>query len=209
MSLINFFDEPILYLQPSWTRQAARRQAAAHNAYRALAQQQAQLLSAFSDVFDNFTSASDVQRAPKTQLREVANGYVLEAELPGVRKEDLDVTIGEGGKTIRIEGKAVRRSESAVTAPAEGEASATAPAEPAQPAATEKTAPESTSTEVAEKPAAEVVQPAQAEYTSTFSQSFTLPRPVDGSKVVARLEDGVLRLVVPFLEDTESVKVTV
>ncbi|KZT56020.1 HSP20-like chaperone, partial [Calocera cornea HHB12733] len=148
---------------------------------------------------------------PRTELREVANGYVLLAELPGVRKEDLEVEIGEGGKTVRIEGRAGGRAKAPATAetPAAQEESAEA-TQPAKPAA-EPTTAEATNTDVAAAPtpASEVAPPTQAEYTSTFSQTFTLPRPVDGGRVVARLEDGVLTLVVPFLEDRESVRVTV
>jgi len=227
MSLITFFDEPVVYLssprQSSYQRQLARRQQQAYQAYRALAQQQANLLNAFSDIFDSVESQV---RAPKVDLREVANGYVLEAELPGVRKEDLNVTIGEGGKTIRIEGRSGQRgaadaAQPAATEQTNAQAAAEAPAKPTEAAST--TAPgESTQAPTAEATSAPQGQTATAEaneqpgaaptepsYASTFSQTFSLPRPVDGSRVVAKLADGVLTLVVPFLEDTKSMRITV
>jgi HSP20 family molecular chaperone IbpA len=43
-------------------------------------------------------------------VSEEANQYIIEAELPGVRKEDLDVNIADGGRTVRIEGKIVSRA---------------------------------------------------------------------------------------------------
>lgn len=33
----------------------------------------------------------------------------MEAELPGVKKEDVDVRIGDGGRSVTIEGKIIRR----------------------------------------------------------------------------------------------------
>ncbi|EJU00908.1 HSP20-like chaperone [Dacryopinax primogenitus] len=218
MSLINFFDEPLFYY-PSYSRHQARRQAAAVNSYyHALARQQAQLANVFSDMFDTFGSelAQTQARQPKTELREAPNGYVLEAELPGVRKEDLEVTITEGGKRIRIKGRVARKTQ-AEPAAAETVAVPTAEVPAAEPAQAAEAAPETaapvpttTESEVVAAPTGEVATaPVEEQYTATFSQSFALPRAVDGTRVVARLEDGVLRLVVPFLEDADSVRVTV
>ncbi|EJT96663.1 hypothetical protein DACRYDRAFT_40408, partial [Dacryopinax primogenitus] len=53
---------------------------------------------------DNFMGSTFV-RSPAVELAEEGNEYVVEAELPGVRKEDLEVSVGEGGKSLTIEGK--------------------------------------------------------------------------------------------------------
>lgn len=39
--------------------------------------------------------------------------------MPGVRKEDVDVRIGDGGRSLMIEGRSVRRFGRGVEAPAE------------------------------------------------------------------------------------------
>ena len=45
---------------------------------------------------------------------------------------------------------------------------------------------------------------------SSFSRTIWLPRPVDASKVSGKLEDGVLRLTVPKLEEeNQRRKITV
>jgi len=42
-----------------------------------------------------------------------------------------------------------------------------------------------------------------------FSRSFTLPEKVDGNKVVARCEDGVLEVRLPHAEDAKARKIAV
>ena len=41
-------------------------------------------------------------------LSEQGDNYIVEAELPGVKKENIEVRVGEGGRSITIEGKIVR-----------------------------------------------------------------------------------------------------
>lgn len=42
-------------------------------------------------------------------LSEEKNEYIVEAALPGVKKENLDVRVGDGGRNVIIEGKVFRR----------------------------------------------------------------------------------------------------
>jgi HSP20 family molecular chaperone IbpA len=46
---------------------------------------------------------------PAVDVAEEGNSYIIEAELPGVRKEDINVEIGDNGRTVTIQGKIVRR----------------------------------------------------------------------------------------------------
>lgn len=48
-------------------------------------------------------------RSPAVEINEEGDHYVVEAELPGVRKEDVDVRIGDSGRSLTIEGRSVRR----------------------------------------------------------------------------------------------------
>ena len=58
------------------------------------------------DVFDKFFSHSTVDiPAFRTDIRNEADKYVLEAELPGVQKEDIRVDLKEGILTISAESK--------------------------------------------------------------------------------------------------------
>jgi len=47
---------------------------------------------------------------PAVDVAEEGNSYIIEAELPGVRKEDVNVEIGENGRSVTIQGKIVRRA---------------------------------------------------------------------------------------------------
>jgi HSP20 family protein len=47
---------------------------------------------------------------PAVDVAEEGNSYFIEAELPGVRKEDINVEIGDNGRSVTIGGKIVRRS---------------------------------------------------------------------------------------------------
>ncbi len=57
-----------------------------------------------------FGTASGVGRPAQVELKEDGNQYLVEAELPGVKKEHLDVHVGDNGRSLTIEGKVVSRS---------------------------------------------------------------------------------------------------
>jgi HSP20 family molecular chaperone IbpA len=47
---------------------------------------------------------------PAVEFAEEEGKYIVEAELPGVRKEDLKVTVGEGGRALTIAGSRAQRT---------------------------------------------------------------------------------------------------
>jgi HSP20 family protein len=51
-------------------------------------------------------------------VSEAGNTYVVEAELPGVKKENLEVRIGDGGRSLTIQGKILPASEGSENASA-------------------------------------------------------------------------------------------
>ena len=53
---------------------------------------------------------------PAVDVTEEGNKYVVEAELPGVKKEDIEVRISDGGRSVTIEGKIAERIRIAWTA---------------------------------------------------------------------------------------------
>ena len=54
-----------------------------------------------------FTSPSTVH--PALDLTEEGNSYVVEAELPGVKKENIDISVGEDGRSVTIQGRTISR----------------------------------------------------------------------------------------------------
>jgi len=49
---------------------------------------------------------------PAVDLTDDGKQYVVEAELPGVRKEDVEVRIDDSGRSVTIEGRIVRSQPS-------------------------------------------------------------------------------------------------
>ena len=61
-------------------------------------------------LFDDPFFASSTSVRPAIDVSEQGDSYIVEAELPGVKKENVNVRIGDGGRSLTIEGKVFRRS---------------------------------------------------------------------------------------------------
>jgi len=128
---------------------------------------------------------------PAIDITEEGKNYVLEAELPGVKKEDIEVHVGDNGRSVTIEGKLFsRKSLSRSTDMDTGESSKSG-----------STLEDSSSTPIV----------AEREFigNATFTRTVTLPERVDGHNVAAKLSDGILVVTVPKLEDDDRVVVPV
>ncbi|KAJ3815363.1 HSP20-like chaperone [Lentinula lateritia] len=159
----------------------------------------------YSSVFnDPFFNGPALAR-PAVDVSEEGNKYIIEAELPGVPKENVDVRVGDHGHSVTIEGKVTsRRGGPAITStPESGNTS------DAEPAITSAAA--DTTTAVAHEPDSSnhISVERQLVNNSSFTRTVWLPRPVDGSNVSAQLKDGVLTLTLPKSVDEGSVKITV
>ncbi|KAF9643920.1 HSP20-like chaperone [Thelephora ganbajun] len=133
---------------------------------------------------------------PAVDVAEEGNSYIIEAELPGVRKEDINVEIGDNGRSVTIQGKIVRRSrqqeQPIVETSASGEVQEGEHPSRSSPPESNKISVERESTG-----------------HTTFTRSVTLPTQVDPSKVSAKLADGVLTLTIPKAEDAGRVKIDI
>ncbi|KAG8736621.1 hypothetical protein FRC10_009118 [Ceratobasidium sp. 414] len=130
------------------------------------------------------------QRQAAVELSEDGNNIVVQAEVPGVQKENLDVHLGNDGQSLTIEGRVHRVNKASRPAPA----------------AAEQTT-ENAATDVVKSNAESV--PAESEYRSSFSQTVWLPQPVDGKKATAELADGVLTLTIPKREQVAAERITI
>ncbi|KAF8134803.1 HSP20-like chaperone [Mycena galopus ATCC 62051] len=133
--------------------------------------------SLFDDPF--FSLNREMLRGPALDVSEAGNTYIVEAELPGVKKENLEVRIGDGGRSLSIQGR--------VSAAKEGgeDNNLEASGEVSTQISTERSA------------------------IGSFTRTVLLPRPVDSSNVTAKLEDGILKLTLNKMEDKASVAVRV
>lgn len=66
--------------------------------------------SVFNDPFFRDVFPTSSVSLPAVDVSEEPNAYVVEAELPGVKKENVDVRIGDGGQSLTIEGRTFVRS---------------------------------------------------------------------------------------------------
>ncbi|KAI0648081.1 HSP20-like chaperone [Trametes meyenii] len=160
--------------------------------------------SVFDDPFFN----SPALLRPAVDVSEQGDKFIVEAELPGVKKENVNVRIGDGGRTLTIEGKVFARSTGGPQQTETVEAaSATAGSTGTAEGATEGAQTQAVATREAESTALSTERLFSG--TSSFTRTVVLPRPVDSSKVTAKLVDGVLTVTVPKAEDVGSVQVNV
>lgn len=61
-------------------------------------------------LFDDPFFANPGSLRPAVDISQQGDNYVVEAELPGVKKENVNVRIGDGGRSLTIEGKIFKRS---------------------------------------------------------------------------------------------------
>ena len=119
---------------------------------------------------------------PRVNLRETDMAYELEADIPGVEKDDVRISIENQRVTIEAEEKRD------VTPPqAEGQAQ----------------------TAQSGQPGWQRQQPRMERYYRAYAASFMLPAEVDEAGAQARLENGVLRLTLPKKQAAQAKRLTV
>ncbi|KIP05360.1 hypothetical protein PHLGIDRAFT_92252 [Phlebiopsis gigantea 11061_1 CR5-6] len=131
---------------------------------------------------------------PAVDVSEQGNNYVVEADLPGVKKENVQVRVGDAGQSVTIEGKIVERRSSQEASQAETSSGTGSLGTKAV-----TTPPEST----------QISSERSFVGTSTFTRTVWLPRRVDPNNVSAKLDDGVLTVTIPKAQDPGSVEVPV
>lgn len=146
--------------------------------------------SVFADPF--FERANALR--PAVDVVEEGDKYIVEADLPGVKKDNVDITIGDGGRSITIQGKTASRQAAPQSQDTDD-----------GPSASEGTGPVVASQQNQNQLTSERLWSGG----SLFTRTVWLPQSIDRSKVTAKLEDGILTLQVPKLEDKEIVKVPV
>ncbi|EMD39969.1 hypothetical protein CERSUDRAFT_112203 [Gelatoporia subvermispora B] len=161
-------------------------------------------LSLFDDPF--FHSPGALR--PAVDVAEEGNKYIVEAELPGVKKENIEVRVGDGGRSITIEGRVTRRSapqqeqQQQVESPASGAGSSSA-------GDLNESADSQTQAVANAEEQNQISSERSFTGSSTFTRTVWLPRPVDAKNVSAKLDHGVLTLTVPKAQDSESVQINV
>ncbi|KAG8951121.1 hypothetical protein FRC04_006780 [Tulasnella sp. 424] len=139
-------------------------------------------------------------RTPHVHLTDEADKYVVEAEVPGVPKENLDVSIGDNGRSVTIKGNTFSSSELAAEESGKEKEKVATESQTGEKGSAEKPAnAEGTSSESTVAKKEHQSQPRWSMHSS-FERKIWLAQPVDAQKVAARLEHGILTLEVPKLQ---------
>jgi len=136
-----------------------------------------------------FSEDTPVSAVYAADVKEDADHIYIEAELPGFRKEDVDVTLEKNVLTISAE----RKSETTIPAPV-GEG---------QPAL------EGSSQTQPTPPTPQPEWLLRERQTASFQRSFRLPPTVSEGQVDAHFTDGVLYLTLNKREETKPRKIAI
>lgn len=123
-------------------------------------------------------------------IREDPNHVYVEADLPGFRKEDVEVTLENGTLTISAGRREVGEGP-------ERQANQTGQLQQNQSEAQTRPAPNSADYLLRER------------RYQRFLRSFTLPTSVEEQNVQARLEDGVLKITLNKREETKPKRIAI
>ncbi|RJE17378.1 Heat shock protein [Aspergillus sclerotialis] len=156
----------------------------------------------FNDTFSELQKLSDNASrtfAPKFDVKEAKDSYILEGELPGIDQKDVVIEFADE-QTLTVKGKTETfREEGTKPSEANGEG--------------KKEEAASGSKEVATTGSKEVAK-AEPQHTywvsersvGEFARSFSFPNPVDHEKVKASMKNGILSIVVPKLTKQKTAK---
>lgn len=131
-----------------------------------------------SGPFTNPRFLEDLASTPKSSVKEEGNSYYVEAELPGVKKQDVKVEFADGGEVLHITGsRGTRAAPSAPTTEIASEGSPTSAVNEGNPAVAEANA--SSVLQTAETTPTPIASPwASASNYNTFSSTYvsSVPR---------------------------------
>ncbi|KAG8925531.1 hypothetical protein FRC02_009610 [Tulasnella sp. 418] len=144
----------------------------------------------------NSNNLLNALRQPAIDVSEEDHRYIIEAELPGVKKENINVFVGDNGRSVTIEGRDYAKSSESAAPSDEAENKEATPATPSNETAVQKSSQSN-------------LISSERRSRTQFTRTVWLPRAVDGTKVSAKLVDGILTLDIPKMEDKETVKVAI
>merc|ERR1712072_568253 len=142
---------------------------------------------------------------PSIDVHETQEGFEVEAEVPGIKKEDLNLNFSNDGQTLTLSGHFAQQARSNSAASAQ-----TTPVE--QQATSEATEATTQATDVVNTTGSQPPAPMSLwseRSFGSFSRSLRFPYPVDSSAAKANLTDGLLKLTVPRKTNGEVHKIEI
>jgi len=160
-----------------------------------------QFPNALSQVFQDSSNSR-----PNVELHEEHDSYVVEAEVPGYKKEDIQVHVGDNGRSITISGTVTKGQQSRAEPRAQAQPDGSSGSQAQQQSNKGDTA---VSKNNENRINTSTAHGSSFLRSSWFSRTVWLPRPVNGKAVSAKLDHGVLTLRVPKRDDEASVRISI
>jgi HSP20 family molecular chaperone IbpA len=151
--------------------------------------------------WNRFDPFGDIDVRPAIDVTEQGDKYVLDAELPGVGKDNINVRVGDGGRSITIEGTVSEKNPPRRTEQiSDSEDTTKGGRLLISPLLSLAESDDATAVAHSDQPTQLSVE---REFTHNvrFTRTVWLPRPVDSQDVSAKLENGVLRISAKKAED--------
>ncbi|KAK5050624.1 hypothetical protein LTR84_003906 [Exophiala bonariae] len=173
-------------------------------------------LSLFNDTFNELQKISDTAGktfAPKFDVRELEDRYLLEGELPGIAQKDIAIEFLDG-QTLTIKGRTEHYRKEGPESSG-GENGGVTQAASSDNAGTEGSSTKADSKQVAAtNGGSQEVSKRDPKHTywitersvGEFARSFAFPNRVDQDQVKASLKDGILSVVVPKLQKNKETR---
>ncbi|KAI8881678.1 HSP20-like chaperone [Backusella circina FSU 941] len=130
---------------------------------------------------------------PTTDMVEHQDGYELQAELPGMKKEDVQIELADS-QTLVLKGtinQKISKSSTEEAPVTEATSEAKTDTEATQVATTPETA------ETAVQHPAKQQWWVNERVSGSFSRTFSFPTPINANEIKAKYEDGVLKIDIP------------
>ena len=164
--------------------------------------------------FDHLESLQDAMTRPAIDISEQGDKYVLDADLPGVSKENIKIWVGDSGRNVTIEGKVVESSNASDSTQQPAEGGTSEGEHTPHPiiflnADCLEVVPKSSDTQVVESASTQLSTERQFTRNMSFTRTIRLPRPVDTNDISAKMENGVLRILAKKAEDKASTSIPI
>jgi HSP20 family protein len=170
------------------------------------------LRRAMDQLFDQSFVNSSLMPGSSTQLapmdiRETNTGYEVDGALPGVRPEDIELTVDQNTLTIR--GCFSHRDEHQGQPQGQQQSQGESSQQQSQPQAAQQNAGQQTQQGKTDRHRRGHTWHAREIVAGSFERTVTFPRPIDPDKIQTSFQNGILTILLPFSEASRPKRISI